>query len=372
MTKSTTLLSRLLISGTEPLDITQTQYERAVNHYTTIGKWLLEPGTLLADFNPRIFPQGSFVLGTTVKPLRYDEFDIDLVCLADFPDSWTPEYVKKIVGIRLAEHDTYKGQLEEKNRCWRLNYAGQFHLDIISAKPNLSCNKGSILVPDKELKCWMDTNPKGFIKWFSLRKRLADHKNREALVTKASVEPCPEYQTVAEKLPLQIANQIMKRHRDIKYKKTPKLAPISMIITTLSSKAYNGETEVLETLEGIAYRMEQHINYYNKVPWIPNPTNINENFADKWLKHPERQKAFHKWVAKLRQDIEAFKSEKGIHAIKQPLSNILGGTNANRAIEKYQKEVSQLRHSDMLHIGAGTGIIGGLGPLIKRNTFYGD
>ena len=30
---------------------------------------------------------------------------------------------------------------------------------------------------------------------------------------------------------------------------------------------------------------------------VPNPTNTLENYADKWLRHPERKAAFYKWHA---------------------------------------------------------------------------
>ena len=35
----------------------------------------------LSDFDPTIYPQGSFALGTAVRPLGEDQYDVDSVCL---------------------------------------------------------------------------------------------------------------------------------------------------------------------------------------------------------------------------------------------------------------------------------------------------
>jgi hypothetical protein len=59
--------------------------------------------------------------------------------------------------------------LERLKRCLRLNYAGAFHLDILPACPNDRLGGGAILVPDRKLECWKDSNPKGFAEWFFLR-----------------------------------------------------------------------------------------------------------------------------------------------------------------------------------------------------------
>ena len=58
--------------------------------------------------------------------------------------------------------------------------------------------------------------------------------------------------------------------------------PISIIITTLSAKAYNGTEKLKDTLDDIIYGFEKQITCDvsgNCV--VLNPINPNENFADK-------------------------------------------------------------------------------------------
>jgi hypothetical protein len=65
------------------LDILPSKYQQAVEHYESVGKWLDEDNFKLQPYNSTIFPQGSFRLGTVIRPWRDGkdaDYDIDLVC----------------------------------------------------------------------------------------------------------------------------------------------------------------------------------------------------------------------------------------------------------------------------------------------------
>ena len=47
--------------------------------------------------------------------------------------SCRPDGRDDLVADRLAEHATYVGSMNRKERCIELDYAGQFHLDIVPA-----------------------------------------------------------------------------------------------------------------------------------------------------------------------------------------------------------------------------------------------
>jgi hypothetical protein len=96
-----------------------------------------------------VYLQGSVALGTTVKPLRRNEHDVDLVGHAAGAGGVPPTVLKKLIGDRLHENSHYRPLLEEMPRCWRLNYANEFHQDITPSVPNTLCANGGELVPDK-------------------------------------------------------------------------------------------------------------------------------------------------------------------------------------------------------------------------------
>jgi tRNA nucleotidyltransferase (CCA-adding enzyme) len=60
------------------INISEEMFDAAEAEYKKLGKWI-EDNTPQYDID--IYPQGSFALGTVVKPFdREDEYDLDLVC----------------------------------------------------------------------------------------------------------------------------------------------------------------------------------------------------------------------------------------------------------------------------------------------------
>lgn len=117
------------------LELTPTQYREAETKYRAVGRWLADSDSLLAFWEPEIYPQGSMLLGTTVRPYGRNEYDLDLVCQIHYCAQQPPMTIYKWVHERLSAHETYKEMLEPLKRCLRLNYAGDFHLDILPAWP---------------------------------------------------------------------------------------------------------------------------------------------------------------------------------------------------------------------------------------------
>ena len=355
-------LSEVLERLAQELDISPSDYKRAVESYNAVGNWLKDgyerayPGSTA---EPEVYPQGSMRLGTVVRPLKNGkeaDFDVDLVCeLQGNKDALAASDVKTQVGDQLKAEATYAKMLDkEGRRCWKLQYAHKdgigFHMDILPCVPEedggqrLLGSAGvswqyaqyAIAITDKdedrspEYK-WDPSNPKGYAGWFEDRNRapfVSDVARQKELLYErnrsiyASVEQVPD-QLV--RTPLQRAIQILKRHRDIRFKDDPENKPISIIITTLAAHLYQNETNICVALDNIvaglaayAELMEnQHAELDLRVRdlgvitrqqdgtwYIPNPVNPAENFADRWHKDDHaKARAFFRWVGRLREDI---------------------------------------------------------------------
>ena len=62
----------------EGINISEEMFDYADAEYKRIGKWIEENAK---EYDIDIYPQGSFALGTAIKPFgREDEYDVDLVC----------------------------------------------------------------------------------------------------------------------------------------------------------------------------------------------------------------------------------------------------------------------------------------------------
>ena len=120
--------SRFFEKIAEAIDIPPSKYQDAVDHYQAVGKYLEDGEYPGCAGELSIYPQGSFRLGTVVRPIRDGieaSYDIDLVCELPIEKHWTnPRSVKLMVGNRLKEHGTYRKLLDEEGkRCWTLEYA---------------------------------------------------------------------------------------------------------------------------------------------------------------------------------------------------------------------------------------------------------
>ncbi len=314
-------MSRLLEELIELLDIPPSYYEKAADRYRSLGEWLHRENSSVVHLSPAVYPQGSFRYGTVIRPLdKSEEYDLDLVCeLAVTKDSLTQKRLKHMVGAEIqsyAEAHNFNSRAEEKKRCWRLNYADHvsFHMDILPAAPDDAPFKSLLIgagVP-KEFAAhaiaitdtrhanydvidmdWPRSNPKGFARWFEQRMAEVSLARRERLVENrayASVDEVPPY---AWKTPLQRAIQLLKRHRDVMFRRSPEQKPISMIITTLAARAYGGETDVYAALTRILDEMPSLVR--DTQPRVPNPVNPAEDFADKWKDEPQLEWNFRRW-----------------------------------------------------------------------------
>ena len=120
-------------------------YEKAVRRYEDIGEWFSREESRLKNYTPHVFPQGSFKLGTAIKPLNgYEEYDLDISCKLNTGISkatHTQEDLKNLIGYELKLYRKARGietELESKHRCWRIEYKDQmsFHIDIVPCIPD--------------------------------------------------------------------------------------------------------------------------------------------------------------------------------------------------------------------------------------------
>lgn len=103
----------------ERLQLTPTKYKLAEKRYLAVAEWLNADGSLLAAFRPLIYPQGSFLIGTTVQPFRRQEFDLNFVC--QLAVHWrlfsNPVDLLNLLEARIKDHELYRKMYERRNRC---------------------------------------------------------------------------------------------------------------------------------------------------------------------------------------------------------------------------------------------------------------
>lgn len=360
-----TYLDDLLIRIAVSLQLTPTQYLEAARHYEGVGKWLAAPGSALARFSPVIFPQGSLRIGTTVRPLGRDEYDLDLVCELALFGAYDPIRVLNLVEQRLREHGTYGPMVERMNRCVRLNFAKQFHLDILPAQPDRTLGGSYLLVPDRALAIWKPSNPKGYAAWFDQRSAF-----RQVAMAKA-VEPLPRPEGAEDKTPLQLATQLFKRWRDVRYD-DPETAPISVVLTTLAADYYFGEAHPLAAFTAIVGRIEAAIPATGRLI-VCNPVHPAEDLSEKWDKKPAAYRAFVTGIRDLHTKLTSAPSLQGLPRLREFLADLFGAAATGAVRDQAQAVEAARTRGGLTLLGTAAGLTTSKtagGTIVSRNTFY--
>lgn len=328
----------------EYIQLPQSAYEQSERRYQSLSDWLGRNGSPLLRYEPQVQPQGSFRLGTAIYPQgRNAEYDLDLTNV--YKKGLSPQIVSQRT-LRLLvkkELDAYARnlglqQIEDKNRCCRLNYKSSsvadcgFHMDIVPAIPALEKNQKTliesyqtfsvkdvgkeeavqaILITDKRRDDydkldadWLLSNPEGYALWFENKLKQQQFGLFSDKFQKVHI-PTWKRNTV-----LQSIIQLLKWHRDVMFEQKDDEKPISIIITTLVAKVYNGESLLSEGLNNVLEKLHSAIN--TKSPYVPNPVNPQEDFADKWddAKYQSLQlrKNCFSWIGKAQVDFRCLLS----------------------------------------------------------------
>ena len=372
-------VDKMLRKIASEIEISHTEYERAVKSYNAIGNFL---DNNIPQYVIKVIPQGSFRLGTVIKPISdKDEYDIDLVVIIDNKFSNAQE-LKMMVGNALKSSDRYSKKIEEGKRCWTIEYAesSNYHMDILPAM------KSDAYITTKELTMthkedekskyeFKQTNPEAYYDWFV--KRMEEEKKtlteEYAIRNKVEIIDVPEYEI---KTTLQVAIEILKRYRDIKFQENPNIKPISIILTTIMARIYTGKENVYELIEKFSREYAMYLEKdENDDILIANPVDTNENFADKWKKYPERKEAFFKFMADLNDDIVTNKilMEGNIRAQSICYKKLFGENVVNRVYENIASETRIEREKSCIYVKENGNITTQKTNINVRNhNFYGE
>lgn len=314
------------------------------DRYEDLGKWLNRDDSTIAKYRPYVFPQGSFLLQTAIRPISSEGvYDLDIGCKF-MKDLSADNIDQKTLKLKLGEElEKYriarriKAELEEKKRCWRLEYQDKisFHIDVVPCIPATvfdgsmygsyyenTYQEGDLLISEESMKSWEGlsvlitdnesphyervsdnwkrSNPEGFGKWFSARVALVFFKEVQlAAERNANIADLPITWN-QEKEVLRHVIKLLKRHRDVMFEKNSDFAPISIIISKLAADAYKGESDLASAITNIIEGMLVVLK--DVTIRIANPTEPAENYADKWAGRKDYRTNFETWLIQAKSD----------------------------------------------------------------------
>ena len=201
--------------------------------------------------------QGSYALDTLIKPVDdNDEYDADIQIVMNPNSQWEPkDYVNEVYRT-LAGNKTYADKVRLKTRCVTVDYAGDFHLDVV---PRVT-TKGKHYVCNRLENKFEETDGNGYRDWFNEKNRITGGNLKRVV-------------------------RLLKHLRDHKNTFSAK----SILLTTLAGNTIRASDEgtkavstVADTLETVLSRMNDYLQQHPNMPEIKNPVLATENFNRHW------------------------------------------------------------------------------------------
>ena len=201
--------------------------------------------------------QGSYALGTLIKPVDdNDEYDADIQVVMNPNPKWQAKDYINEVHRTLKQNQNYADKLRLKTRCVTIDYAGDFHLDVV---PRVTSG-GKHYVCNRVKNRFEATDGNGYRDWFNEKNRI----------------------TVGN---LKRVVRILKYMRDHKNNYTAK----SILLTTLAGNTVRPSDEgteavstVSDTLVTVLTRMDDYLQQNPYMPEIRNPVLPGETFNRHW------------------------------------------------------------------------------------------
>ena len=112
------------------VNLNQSRIDQLDDRVTAITSFLQGANGFGADAED-VIPQGSYAQKTIIKPVGAHEFDADALLQMTEQDGWEPrDYVAELYRT-FRGSSTYKELVGRRTRCVVVNYANEFHVDVV-------------------------------------------------------------------------------------------------------------------------------------------------------------------------------------------------------------------------------------------------
>ena len=211
-------------------------------------------GSIVLDKNP----QGSWAHRTIIKPVEGNEFDADFMLVMEEQNGWTPRDYINIVYAALRGHGTYKDKTRKKNRCVRVIYANDCHIDIV---PFVALADGRQVIANHETDEWEETDPDAFTAWMK----------RQDDITQGNL-----------RLVIRLTKYLRDHHMNFKRTK-------SVILTVLLGERISAAKKISDPgyyadLPTAFVHILEDLNRWmpSTLPHLPDPSGTNNDFNHRW------------------------------------------------------------------------------------------
>ena len=221
--------------------------------------------------------------------------------------SWEAKDYVQAVYQALKKNKNYANKLRLKTRCVTIDYAGDFHLDVV---PRVT-SRGNHYICNRVDNKFEETDGTGYREWFNNKNRITNGNLKRAV-------------------------RILKYLRDHKNNYTAK----SILLTTLAGNAIRKSDEgteavstVANTLVTVLSRTDDYLQQHQQMPDIRNPMLPTETFNRHWdqRKYENFRKRVHSHAQTAKQALAEGSAEESIKIWRTLFGESFGkSSNGNR------------------------------------------
>ena len=381
---------------------TQSQLEALERSYNSTAEYVMNSEEF-RDLTATVHAQGSRALGTIIRPMRFrpEGFDIDIVvrlhraAMRKYGDD--PVALINDLHTVIKRYASMHGlEVTRWERCITLQYADGMCVDIApiieDERIGIPYGETHARVPDRSLKLFEPTNPKGLANAFADAARVrALFTVTEALTfdlaqVRADLQPLPDIVEVQGRLLSRLV-QLLKLHRNVAFGGVgagPDFFPRSVFITDLAATAYATRAPIahdspldllLDIVDTMPMFIQRHPLGGGREHWVlPNITAPGDNLAS-GMNTPERQKAYFEWHARLKSDLElllqCIEQRQGLDQLLKLVQSTFG-SRAAKAVQELEAP-RQAQPIDRRIVTIGTAVAAtAIAMPARSHSFYGD
>ena len=249
----------------------------------------------------RVERQGSYALRTIIKPVKDgQEYDADILLYMKYDKNKEPkDYISELHKC-LMSNGTYESKAHRRTRCVQVDYAGDFHLDIV---PCIAWSDDKQSICNRKTNQFEQTDGTGYRDWFNNKTRTT-HGN------------------------LKRVTRLLKYLRDHKGNFSVK----SILLTTLIGKTVGSESDgekfktLPDALKTVSNRLDDFLQRNPNMPLIENPVLPGEDFTRHWNQdnYKNFRKLFNIYNNKINEAFDALEHDDSIDKWRELFGDSFG------------------------------------------------
>lgn len=153
------------------VNLNQTRVNTLQSRVSSLDKFLGDDSTLGDLVTDDVIPQGSFAHKTIIRPYTGNDFDADVLLPMEEDPDWEPKKYTIELQKALEASKRYEGKTTLGKRCVTIDYADDFHIDVV---PFVTRPDGSTYITHRIDNEWIRQDPVALTEWIEESSRVTN------------------------------------------------------------------------------------------------------------------------------------------------------------------------------------------------------